>query len=106
MTTGNLFADLPAQLAQELSEVLAQSAGARLERIVSVGHATPPGRWYDQDSNEWVVLLRGAAVLRFEDELEPRTLRPGDRIDIRAHRRHRVEWTAPSEPTVWLALHF
>ena len=106
MTTGNLFADLPAQLAQELSEVPAQSAGARLERIVSLGHATPPGRWYDQDSNEWVVLLRGAAILRFEDEAERRRLAPGDWLDIAAHRRHRVEWTAPDEPTVWLALHY
>ena len=105
MTTGNLFADLPAQLPQELIEVLAQSARVRLERIVSLTHATPPGHWYDQDTNEWVVLLRGAAVLRFEDEPEPRRLAPGDWLDIRAHRRHRVEWTA-NEPTVWLALHY
>ena len=102
----NLFAEPLTPLPEELVEELVRSGGARLERIVSLGHATPPGQWYDQDSNEWVVLLRGAAVLRFEDELEPRTLRPGDWIDIRAHRRHRVEWTAPSEPTVWLALHY
>jgi cupin 2 domain-containing protein len=106
LTTGNLFADLPRRLSQELSEVLAQSAGARLERIVSLGHTTPPGEWYDQDTNEWVVLLRGAAVLRFEDEPEPRRLVPGDWLDIPAHRRHRVEWTAPGEPTIWLALHY
>ena len=105
MTTDNLFADLPAWLPYELVEVLARAGGARLERIISRGHATPAGQWYDQDTNEWVALLRGAAVLRFEDEPEPRRLAPGDWLDIPAHRRHRVEWTAPNEPTIWLALH-
>lgn len=102
----NLFADLPADLPEELSEVLARAPGVRLERIVSLGHATPDGEWYDQDTNEWVVLLRGAAALRFEDEPEPRVLNPGDWLDIPAHRRHRVEWTAPNAPTIWLALHY
>jgi len=106
LTTGNLFATLPAHLPQELIEVLATIRRARLERIVSLGHATPPRQWYDQDTNEWVVLLRGAAVLRFEDEPEPRRLAPGDWLDIAAHRRHRVEWTSPNEPTIWLALHY
>src|SRR5262245_53062275 len=102
----NLFRELPADLTEERLAVLVQSAGARLERIVSLGHATPPGSWYDQDTNEWVVLLRGSAALRFEDEAAPRVLRPGDWLDIPAHRRHRVEWTARGEPTVWLALHY
>lgn len=103
---GNLFADLPESLPDELTDVLVRAAGARLERTVSLGHATPPGQWYDQDTQEWVVLLRGAASLRFEDEPEPRVLGPGDWVDIPAHRRHRVEWTARGEPTVWLALHY
>lgn len=78
----------------------------RLERIVSTGHATPPGQWLDQDTNEWVAVLRGRAALRFEDEEGPRVLGPGDCALIPAHRRHRVEWTDPDEPTVWLALHY
>ena len=102
----NLFADFPADLREELFEVLARAPGVRLERIVSLGHATPAGQWYDQDTNEWVVLLRGAAAVRFEDEPEPRVLNPGDWLDIPAHRRHRVEWTAPDDPTIWLALHY
>jgi cupin 2 domain-containing protein len=104
--TGNLFADLPAGLADELVDVLARSRDARVERIVSLGHVTPAGQWYDQATHEWVVLLRGAAVLRFDDEPEPRRLTPGDWVDIPARRRHRVEWTTPDEPTVWLALHY
>jgi cupin 2 domain-containing protein len=78
----------------------------RLERIVSAGHATSPGQWYDQDTNEWVVVLSGRAGLRFEDESEPRVMGRGDYVLITAHRRHRVEWTDPDEPTVWLALHY
>jgi cupin 2 domain-containing protein len=102
----NLFADLPASLRDESLETLVRAAGARLERIVSHGHATPAGEWYDQPTNEWVIVLRGGATLRFEDEPAPRRLGPGDFVDIPAHRRHRVEWTTPDEPTVWLALHY
>jgi cupin 2 domain-containing protein len=86
--------------------VLLEAPGFRLERIVSMGHATPAGRWYDQDRAEWVLLLRGGAGLRFEDDAAPLTLRPGDHVLIPARRRHRVEWTDAAEPTVWLALHF
>ena len=83
-----------------------QTGVFRLERIVSAGQATPPGEWYDQDTHEWVALLTGGAGLRFEDEAEPRVLAPGDYLLIPAHRRHRVEWTDPEPPTVWLALHY
>ena len=102
----NLFAGLPTSLPEEMVEVLLRTPAARLERIVSFGQATPAGQWHDGDTNEWVVLLRGAAGLRFEDESTPCVLGPGDWVDIPAHRRHRVDWTAPSEPTVWLALHY
>ena len=77
----------------------------RLERIVSHGQATPPGEWFDRDRDDWVVLLRGGAGLLFEGESESQVLRPGDYLLIPAHARHRVEWTASDEPTVWLALH-
>lgn len=102
----NLFAPRPEAALEEVIEVLWKTAHFRLERIVSGGQATPPGEWYDQDTDEWVVLLTGGAGLRFEAESEPRMLRPGDHLLIPAHRRHRVEWTDPSQPTVWLALHY
>lgn len=106
MTSGNLFSNLPAALPAELFEELLSADGFKLERIVSLGHATPPGEWYDQEWHEWVVLLSGSARLKFEDESEVRTLAPGDYVLIPAHRRHRVEWTSVDKPTVWLALHF
>ncbi len=102
----NLFSDLPRALPAERVDVLLRLEHARLERIVSTGHATPPGEWYDQETHEWVALLAGGAGLRFEDRDAVLVMRPGDHVLIAAHRRHRVEWTDGREPTVWLALHY
>jgi cupin 2 domain-containing protein len=102
----NLFADLPAARPEELVEVLAESEHVRIERIVSTGQASPTGFWYDQDQAEFVVVLKGEASLLFEGEDAPIHLRPGDQTTIPAHRRHRVEWTTPDEPTVWLVVFF
>ena len=102
----NLFAAVPSTLPRELVDVLVEARGVRLERIVSTAQRTPPGEWYDQTMNEWVIVLRGSAGLRFEDQAEVVVLRPGSFIDIPAHRRHRVEWTDPAQPTIWLALHY
>ena len=102
----NLFRDVATKLPAEAVEVLASSPHVRVERIVSHGHSSPDGFWYDQECNEFVVLLTGAARLRFEDEDAPVEMRPGDWLTIPARRRHRVEWTDPATPGVWLAVHF
>ena len=100
----DLFADLPATLPQERVDAILARSNVRIERIVSLGHASPAGFWYDQAEHEFVVLLRGAARVRFDDETVE--LRPGSCLDIPAHRRHRVEWTTPDEPTIWLAVFY
>lgn len=101
----NLLKNLPDALPEEVTDILLRSQGSfRLERIVSHGQASPPDFWYDQEEHEWVMLLEGAAGLRFEDVPTPRELHPGDALLIPAHRRHRVEWTQKERPTVWLAL--
>jgi cupin 2 domain-containing protein len=102
---GNLFSSLPS-VDQEHLEVLLKHPGLRIERIVSTGQASPPGFWYDQPEDEWVVLLSGTAGLRFESEVEARELKLGDWLHIPAHVRHRVEWTDAAIPSVWLAVHF
>jgi cupin 2 domain-containing protein len=102
----NLLDPLPDAHAGEVVETLMSRPGLRVERIVSMGQASPPGFWYDEPQGEWVLLVCGAALLRFADEAEPRRLGPGDFLDIAAHRRHRVEWTDPDAPTVWLAVHY
>jgi cupin 2 domain-containing protein len=71
---------------------------------VGYRNQSPDGFWYDEPTNEWVLVLQGAAKIEFEDEtLE---MRPGDYIDIPAHKKHRVAWTTPDEPTIWLAVHY
>jgi cupin 2 domain-containing protein len=103
---GNLFHGIGETLAHEQLGILLETRSFRLERIVSDGHATPTGEWFDQDRDEWVILLAGSARLIFEDERDPCEMLPGDYLLIPAHRRHRVERTDPKGKTVWLALHF
>jgi len=102
----NLFTDLPERTSEELVSVLAENDSVRVERIVSTGQSSPPGFWYDQQQHEWVALLKGEAVLRFEDEENDIPLSPGDHVLIKAHRRHRIESTAANRPTVWLAVFY
>ncbi len=96
---------LPTPQAEERFDRLLERPGVRIERIVSTGQASPPGFWYDQDDDEFVVLLAGAARLRFEKDDAVLDLAPGDWVEIPAHARHRVEATRAEPPTVWLAVH-
>ncbi|QEG02857.1 Cupin domain protein [Stieleria maiorica] len=105
-TLKNLLSDLPASTAKEWVEVLASSPHVRIERIVSTGQSSPDEFWYDQDEHEWVAVLSGEARLSFEDDPEPLMLKAGDHLLIPAHRKHRVDWTSDSEPTVWLAVFY
>lgn len=104
ITASNLFTDIPPDLPEELVQPLLTRPGLRIERIVSRGQCSPDGFWYDQDDYEWVVVLKGAARLRFEDGAIAE-MTPGAFVDIPAHRRHRVDWTDPDQDTVWLAVH-
>ena len=100
----NLLRELPDAGAAEVAEHVLAAPGVRIERIVSQGQCSPPGFWYDQPEAEWVLLLAGRARLHFADEDVPRSLTAGDWLAIAAHRRHRVEWTDPTQPTIWLAV--
>jgi cupin 2 domain-containing protein len=101
----NLFSNIPAELPDELVETLLNAANVRIERIVSYGQSSPDSFWYNEPRNEWVAVLKGAARLRFEngDVVE---MQSGDFVNIPAHRNHRVEWTTPDQPTIWLAIHY
>ncbi|HRP26114.1 MAG TPA: cupin domain-containing protein [Thauera sp.] len=74
----------------------------RVERIVSFGHASPTGFWYEQAEDEWVVLLAGTAELAFDDGRRL-ALKAGDWVSLPAHCRHRVE--SVSQDALWLAVH-
>jgi cupin 2 domain-containing protein len=102
----NLFADIPSRLPNELVTILLESASIRIERIVSHGHTSPTNFWHDQDKAEWVIVLKGAARIRFEGGEGSIEMKAGDFVTVPAHKRHRVEWTTPDEQTIWLAVHY
>jgi cupin 2 domain-containing protein len=106
MKTGNLYQHIPDALAQEISECVARGADVKIERIVSKGHCSPPGFWYDQKDDEWVLLLKGEARLRFEEGDRIVHMTEGTHVHIAAHERHRVEWTSERAETVWLAVFY
>jgi cupin 2 domain-containing protein len=105
MKKKSLYDDIPDRSPEEVIDSLLSSRAVRIERIVSFGQASPEGFWYDQEENEWVVLLEGFATLGFDDGTSI-DLVPGDYLEIPAGRRHRVERTAEEERTVWLAVFF
>ena len=105
-TPRNIFEGVAKTLDAESIEELIKADGVRVERIVSHGHASPPGFWYDQREREWVMLLSGRARLRFEDRNGTVELQPGDWVNIPAHAKHRVEWTDPDVDSVWLAIFY
>lgn len=101
----NIFDAIPENIDTEIFELLAKSETTRIERIISKGHKSPDSGWYDQEKNEWVLVLRGEAILLFEDGTSV-NLKAGDYINIPAHKKHKVEWTDPEIETVWLAVHY
>jgi cupin 2 domain-containing protein len=80
--------------------------GVNVERIISHGQSTPEGEWYDQDWDEWVLLISGKAGLLLDTSSEVIELLPGDHLLLPSGQKHRVEWTDPDQPTIWLAIHF
>ena len=104
----NLFENIPGELPEELISVLTQSEHVKIERIVSDGQSSPEDFWYDQEQNEWVLLISGSAVLSIEKNsgIEQVELAPGDHLLIPAHQHHRVESTSQTEKTIWLAVHY
>lgn len=103
---GNIFANLPRIKKQEVFQVLVKNKKLTLERIISTGQVTKEGQWLKQKHNEWVVLLKGKAILRFWGKKKLLSLKRGDYVFIPKDLKHRVEWTAPDQKSVWLALHF
>lgn len=102
----NLLCDLPPPAADEYFQPLLRQPGLIIERIVSHGQASPADFWYDQPQGEWVVVLSGWADLLLAGEAQARRLSVGEWINLAPHQRHRVEATAPDQPTVWLAVHY
>jgi cupin 2 domain-containing protein len=101
----NIFDSIPDSLSAEVFNLLVDCNGVKIERIISKGHSSPKTGWYDQDNNEWVIVLKGEAILSFADSSSV-TLKAGDYINIPAHKKHKVTWTSPDAETIWLAVHY
>jgi len=104
--SGNFFSRTPCHNSDEVFDTILASDGCEIERIVSTGHRSPPGYWYDQERNEWVMVLKGSAALKFENSKKIVEMIPGDYVLIPAHCKHRVEWTDPEVETIWLAVYY
>jgi len=105
MNTSNIFSNIPLDLKEEVFEDIVSAKHIKIERIISKGHITPKEQWYNQEQNEWVILIQGEAILSFEDS-EDVNLKNGDYINIPAKTKHRVSWTKPNEETIWLAIFY
>lgn len=101
----NIFENIPQKLDAELFEELLSTNNFEVERIVSEGHTSPENFWYDQASNEFVLLLSGSAKIGY-DNGKIFELHPGDYLIINAHQKHRVDFTDPHKKTFWLTIHY
>jgi cupin 2 domain-containing protein len=100
----NIF-DLPPLLTdRELFESLLSTDNLLIERIISTGQTTAPGEWYEQEQDEWVIIIQGEAFLAYADGSQIK-LTKGDYLLIPAHQKHRVEYTSIEPPCIWLAIH-
>jgi len=104
--SGNFFSDIPHAIDGEVFDTILSSDRCDIERIISKGHKSPSDYWYDQERNEWVMVLKGAAKLKFKSSSKIIEMMPGDYLLIPAHCKHRVEWTDPDVETIWLAVHY
>lgn len=105
MEQGNIFELIPDNLDKEVFELLVQNECVKIERIISKGHTSSGSDWYDQEQNEWVMILKGEAIISFENEKDIE-LKAGSYINIPAHKKHKVNWTTPKTETIWLAVHY
>lgn len=106
MNSGNIYLNIPHHLPDEIFENIILTGGIKIERILSKGHCSPEGHWYNQEKNEWVMVLKGRAGLQFKQNENIIEMQPGDYINIPAHCEHRIEWTHSEEETIWLAIHY
>lgn len=105
MREGNIFNSIPDEVDEEIFTTFIEKGNLKIERILSKGHISPNDGWYDQDQEEWVIVLQGSATIEYENG-ESTKLDRGDFLNIPARTKHKVAWTNPNVITVWLAVHY
>ena len=108
MEKSSILDDINKNAKEEIFSDLVKNKNVRIERIVSTGQTSPKDFWYDQEENEFVLLLDGEAILEFkeDDKVREVKLNKDDYIDIKAHVKHRVKYTDTKKPTIWLAVFY
>ena len=100
----NIFDKVIIDKNEEIFFQIFKNESIRVERIVSNGQKSPENFWYEQEENEYILLLSGNAILEFEDfEVE---LKKGDCLNIEAMQKHRVKFTSLDEPTIRFAVFY
>ncbi len=107
MNKPNIYTNLPHNLSEELFETLISNKNIKIQRIVSPkSFKSPKNKWFNQNRDEFVILLQGSAELVFKNNGEKVYLKPGDYINIPCNREHRVFSTDKQVQTIWLAIHY
>ncbi|HEX5623247.1 MAG TPA: cupin domain-containing protein [Sulfuricurvum sp.] len=94
----NLYALNDPKPNTEIFQTLHQHGRLKIEAIRS--HLTQPGEVYDQNEDEWVILLRGNAGLKIKDTMVH--LQAGECVFLPKHTPHQVLST--SDDALWLAV--
>ena len=104
----NIFENIKVNRDKEQFNDIINTKDVRIERIVSNGQTSEQDFWYDQNENEFVVVLKGRAILQMKqnNEIKEYVLNEGDYLNINANIKHRVKYTSLDEPTVWLAVFY
>jgi len=102
---GNIYAKIPAIKDKEAFQTLLVNKKLKIERIISQGQVTAKGKWLKEARDEWVIVLKGVAKLRFRNDSRLIKLKAGDYVLIPANTSHRVEWTSLRQKTIWLAVY-
>jgi len=106
MNMGSILEGIPIEIPEELIDTICSTDNVKIKRIISRGHTSHRGFWYDQEQNEFVLVIRGSAGLKLESEDKIVVMKTGDYLNIGAHVKHRVEWTDSTCETVWLAVYY
>ena len=88
----------------EVFETIFKNRDILIERIITNGSLKTPGEWYDQEKDEWVILIQGSAIIEFKSG-KIANLMKGDYILIPAHTKHRVNQTSENPNCIWLTIH-
>ncbi len=104
MNKSNILSNILVDKKNEQFFDIFKNENIRIETIVSNGQKSKKDFWYEQDENEFVMIVQGDAILEFNDKEVK--MSKGDYLIIEKHIRHRVKYTSQTQATIWLAVFY